>query len=106
MPVTATVSRIELKYEKDSQDNIIGKREVYVDYEINGNSYEDIYLYRTENSIGEGNLVEVFYDPLDARAIKIYRDVDVAFRIGVLFAVCFIGIPLIYLVLLIRRNIY
>ena len=33
LPVTATVSRIELKYEKDSQDNIIGKREVYVDYE-------------------------------------------------------------------------
>lgn len=86
MPVTATVSRIEMKYEKDSRDNIIWKREVYVDYEINGNSYDDIYLYRTEKAIGKGDLVEVFCDPLDVTEIKIYRDVDEAFRISVLFA--------------------
>lgn len=106
LPVTATVSRIEIKYEKDSQDNIIGKREVYVDYEINGNSYEDIYLYRTENSIGEGDLVEVFYDPLNVTEVKIYQDADGSLILGVLFSVFAIGIPLIFLILQIRRNMY
>ena len=106
LPVTATVSRIEIKYEKDSQDNIVREHEVYVDYEINGKSYDDIYLYRTQTDIGKGDLVEVFYDPLNVTEVKIYHDADESFRLGVLFSVCAIGIPLIFLISQIRRNIY
>ena len=106
LPVTATVSRIEIKYEKDSQDNIVWEREVYVDYEINGKSYDDIYLYRTKTDIGKGDLVEVFYDPLNVTEVKIYHDAEGPLILGVLFSVCVIGIPLFFLISQIRRNIY
>lgn len=49
---------------------------------------------------------EFFERALPVTEVKIYHDADESFGLGVLFSVCAIGIPLIFLISQIRRNIY
>lgn len=49
---------------------------------------------------------EFFERALPVTEVKIYHDADESFGLGALFSVCAIGIPLIFLISQIRRNIY
>jgi len=73
---TATISKFEVYETKDSEGKIKKEHRVYVDYEVNGMSYEDIYLCNFESGMSEGGTVEVFYDPANPADVEKYYDVD------------------------------
>lgn len=75
-PVTATICEIEKRETKDSDGNIKYEHHVYVDYEIDGQKYNNVYLCKYPGGMFEGDAVEAFYDPSNPTDIRIDYDID------------------------------
>lgn len=74
--VTATICNIEQHETKDSDGNIKYEHYVYVDYEVNGESFTNVYLCQYQSGMHEGDTIEAFYNPNNPSAVKAYFDVD------------------------------
>ena len=99
LPVTATICDIEQRESKDSDGNVTYEHYVYVDYEVNGKSYTNVYLCKYQNGMFEGDPVEAFYNPGNPSEIMAYYDVDSYYNDIVVVAIFFIvvgALPVIF----------
>lgn len=87
---TATISKFEVHETTDSDGNIKKEHRVYVDYEVDGTGYEDIYLCNYESGMSEGDTVEIYYDPANPSDAEKYYDVDAHYNDIVGVAIFFI----------------
>ena len=89
LPLTATICEIEDHETKDSDGNVKYEHYVYVDYEVDYQSYTHVYAGQWKQGMFEGDSVEVFYVPSNPSEVRLYYDVDQAYNELVIVAVFF-----------------
>ena len=103
LPLTATICEIEDHETKDSDGNVKYEHYVYVDYEVDYQSYTHVYAGQWKQGMFEGDSVEVFYVPSNPSEVRLYYDVDQAYNELVIVAIFFIvvsSLPLLVPILL------
>lgn len=103
IPITAIISEIETYQSKDSNGNIQTEHYVYVDYEVNYQSYSHIFAGEWKQGMQEGDTIEVFYIPDEPSEVRFYYEVDQKYNDLMIIAIFFIvvsSLPLLVSLLL------
>ncbi len=90
IPISATICEIKIYESKDSNGNIRREHQVYIDYEVNAQSYTHIYAGEKKPGMSEGDQIEVFYDPNNPDDARMYYDVDSKYNDLSIIAIFFI----------------